>query len=124
MRTAFVFFFALAVVMVASSKMSVRAQSGDTTPPTIAIAYPSDGSTVSGAKINVTFSCYDQSGFEKFELYIDGALKQTLLPTARNLYFTWSTRKEVAGLHTLQAKAYDRAGNVGTSPEVNVTLAK
>ena len=94
--------------------------SGDTTPPTVWITSPTDGSTVSGAKVRVTFYAFDLGGIDRYELYVDGVLKQTILPTARNPYFTWSTGKNTDGDNTLVVRAYDHSGNVGTSPQITV----
>ena len=90
---------------------------GDTTPPEIWIVSPSDGGTVSG-KAKIMFYSFDLGGIDRYELYVDGELKQTLLPTARNMYFVWSSRE--TGPHTLICRAYDRAGNIGTSPQITV----
>lgn len=89
----------------------------DTTPPEIWIITPTDGSTVSG-KAKIAFYSFDLGGIDRYELYVDGELKQTLLPTARNMYFVWSSRE--TGPHTLICRAYDRAGNIGTSPQITV----
>jgi Big-like domain-containing protein len=86
----------------------------DTTAPQIAIASPSDQSTVSG-RVAVHFTSFDAGGIEKFEFYVDGELRQTLLPSASKLYFMWNSAKEGRGMHDLCLKAYDKAGNVGTS---------
>ena len=91
--------------------------SGDTIPPEIWIVTPSDGNTVSG-KVKIAFYSFDLGGIDRFELYVDGELKQTLLPTARNMYFVWSSRE--TGPHTLICRAYDKAGNIGTSPQITV----
>ena len=94
-----------------------QVSTGDTTPPDIWIITPTDGSTVSG-KAKINFYAFDLGGIDRFELYVDGELKQTLLPTARNMYFVWSSRE--TGPHTLICRAYDRAGNIGTSPQITV----
>lgn len=93
------------------------AQTRDTTPPEIWFTSPADGSTVSG-KAKLTFYSFDLGGIDRYELYVDGELKQTLLPTARNMYFVWSSRE--TGPHTLICRAYDRAGNIGTSPQITI----
>lgn len=90
---------------------------GDTTPPEIWITSPADGSTVSG-KTKIMFYSFDLGGIDRYELYVDGELKQTLLPTARNMYFVWSSRE--SGPHTVLCRAYDRAGNIGTSPQITL----
>lgn len=92
-------------------------KSSDTTPPEIWFTSPADGSTVSG-KAKLMFYSFDLGGIDRYELYVDGELKQTLLPTARNMYFVWSSRE--TGPHILICRAYDRAGNIGTSPQITV----
>ena len=100
---------------------AMLAQTRDTTPPEIWFTSPADSSTVSG-KTKITFYSFDLGGIDRYELYVDGELKQTLLPTARNMYFVWSTRE--AGPHTLICRAYDRAGNIGTSPQITLYISK
>jgi hypothetical protein len=104
-------------LMLAPAILSQAAATGDTTPPDIWIITPTDGSTVSG-KTKVIFYSFDLGGIDRYELYVDGELKQTLLPTARNLYFVWNSRE--SGPHTLICRAYDKAGNIGTSPQITV----
>jgi hypothetical protein len=110
----------LALMLVSGArKTTANAPStADNIPPEIWIVSPSDGSTVSG-KVKIMFYSFDLGGIDRYELYVDGELKQTLLPNARNLYFVWSSRE--TGPHTLICRAYDRAGNIGTSPQVNVS---
>jgi hypothetical protein len=107
------------MALIASTMLSFNspatAQSGDdTTAPQVAIISPDDQSSVSG-RVAVQFTSFDVGGIVKFEFYVDGELKQTLLPTAPKLYFMWNSTKEDRGMHELCVKAYDRAGNVGTS---------
>ena len=94
---------------------------GDTTAPVVYIVSPTDGSTVTGTKVRVNFYAFDTGGFDRYELYVDGVLKQTLLPTARNPYFTWNPGKGGGSSdYTLIVRGYDLAGNVGTSPQITV----
>jgi Bacterial Ig domain len=95
----------------------------DTTPPQVAIVSPNDGSYV-GGRVAVQFTSFDAGGIAKFEFYVDGELKQTLLPSAPRLYFMWNTSKEDRGSHELCVKAYDKAGNVGTSVSCYVNTDK
>lgn len=88
--------------------------SGDTTPPQVTIYSPTDGTAVSG-KVSVLFTAFDSGGLMKFELYVDGELQQTILPNSRTQQFTWNCSKPDKGEHELVVKAYDAAGNVGTS---------
>src|SRR5215510_1926291 len=98
----------LAVMLVSGAITTTASVSpaGDTTPPEIWIITPTDSSTVSG-KTKIIFYSFDLGGIDRYELYVDGELKQTVLPTARNLYVVWSARE--TGPHTLICRAYDNA---------------
>jgi Big-like domain-containing protein len=99
---------------------AVGAGAGDTTPPSTSITAPANGATVSGT-ITATASASDDVGVTKVELYVDGALKAT--DTASPYSFTWDTTGVANGGHSLASKAYDAAGNVGTSATVSVTVS-
>lgn len=93
---------------------------GDTTPPTTSITSPGDGATVSGT-VTVGASASDAVGVTRVELYVDGSLAGT---DASGPYsFSWNTTAVANGGHSLQTKAYDAAGNVGSSAVVNVTVS-
>jgi pseudomonalisin len=94
--------------------------STDTTPPTTSITAPANGATVSGT-VSVTASASDNVGVTKVEFYLDGALKST--STASPYSWSFNTTTVANGSHTLQSKAYDAAGNVGSSATVNVTVS-
>ncbi len=91
----------------------VATASGDTTPPTTSVTAPANGATVS-ATVSVTASASDNVGVTKMEIYIDGAL-QTSNTNATSLTYSWNTTAVANGSHTIVSKAYDAAGNVGTS---------
>jgi hypothetical protein len=55
----------------------------------------------------------------KIELYVDNVLKQASSSTT--LKWSWNTVKAASGSHVIQVKAYDQAGNVGSS---SVTVYK
>jgi hypothetical protein len=92
----------------------------DTTPPTTAITAPTNGATVSGT-VSVTASASDNVGVTRVEIYIDSALKATL--TSSPYAWSWNTTTAANGAHAIVSKAYDAAGNVGTSATVTVTVA-
>jgi hypothetical protein len=94
--------------------------SSDTTPPTVSITSPSGGSTVSGV-VSVQASASDNVGVTKVEFSVDGNLRGT--STSSPYSFSWDTASTSNGGHTLSAKAYDAAGNTGTSPAVNVSVS-
>lgn len=87
--------------------------------PAVTITAPTDGATVSGT---VTFSAdaTDAVGVVKVELLVDGRLLDT--DTTAPYAATWDTAAAANGTHTLLARAYDSAGNVGRSAEVTVTV--
>jgi chitinase len=93
-----------------------------TSTPQVSIYSPADNSTVSG-KVKVIFTAYDPDGLTKFELYVDGELVQTLLPTSREHYLTWNSNPAKSGDHELLVRVYDKLGNVGESA-VNVMVEK
>jgi hypothetical protein len=92
----------------------------DTTPPTTAITAPTNGATVSGT-VSVTASASDNVGVTRVEIYVDSALKATL--TSSPYAWSWNTTTAANGAHAIVSKAYDAAGNVGTSATVTVTVA-
>jgi subtilisin family serine protease len=93
---------------------------GDTTPPTTSITSPANGATVSGT-VTVSANASDGVGVTRVELYVDGSLTGT--DTSSPYLFAWNTATVSNGGHSLQTRAYDAAGNVGTSAAVNVTAS-
>lgn len=93
---------------------------GDTQAPTVSITAPASGATVSGTT-PVTASSSDNVGVSKVEFYIDGALKAT--DTSAPYSYDWATTSYSNGTHTVYAKAYDAANNVGTSSTISVTVS-
>ena len=91
----------------------------DTTNPTTAITSPSNGATVSGTT-TVSASASDNVGVTKVEFYVDGALAAT--DTSSPYSFSWNTTAATNGAHSLSSKAYDAAGNIGSSASVSVTV--
>ena len=91
----------------------------DTTAPTTAITSPSAGATVSGTT-NVTASASDNVGVTSVEFYVDGVLAST--DSSAPYSFSWNTLTASNGSHSLSSKAYDAAGNSGTSASVSVTV--
>jgi chitodextrinase len=69
----------------------------------------------------VTASASDAVGVTKVDFYLDGSLIAS--DTTAPYSFGWTTTASSNGSHSLQTKAYDAAGNVGTSSTVTVTVA-
>src|SRR5438445_5793688 len=100
---------------------AVRAALGtaDTTAPTATMASPTARSTVSGV-VPININATDNIGVTRIELYFNGTLVGT--GASSPAAFSWNTTAYANGTYTLQARAYDAAGNVGTSVAVNVTV--
>jgi len=90
----------------------------DTSAPVANISSPANGSTVAGT-IGVAVSATDNVGVSKIELYMDAQLvAQSATASAT---FSLNTLNYADGAHTLQARAYDAAGNVGAT-SISVTV--
>ncbi len=92
----------------------------DTTPPTVVLATPSDGSNVS-RQVTIQATASDNTAVSAMEIYIDGKL---LISSATGSIQTrWNAgAKNVAkGNHIITVKAYDAARNVA---ERQITVIK
>lgn len=88
--------------------------------PTAAITAPAAGATVGGT-VTVTASASDDTGVQRVEFLLDGAL---LASDATAPYsIGWNTTTTTDGPHVLTARAVDTDGNAGTSAGVGVTVS-
>jgi thermitase len=92
----------------------------DTQAPTVQIAAPLGSATVSGL-VAVNVNAADNVGVTKAELRVNGTLVAT--DTAAPFAFSWDSSLLANGIAALTVKAYDAAGNVGTSAPVSVNVA-
>ena len=90
--------------------------STDTTAPT---ATASESGTTGTITLSATAS--DNVGVTKVEFYIDGALVGT--DTTSPYSVTYNSANLTNGTHSLVAKAYDAAGNIGSSTAVSFTTS-
>lgn len=94
----------------------------DVTPPTAVFLYPIAGSTITGT-IGVSVDLSDNIGVTLAEFYVDGVLERSTNNPAIPWRFNWNTSSKADGnAHTLYVKAYDAAGNVGTSGLLTITI--
>lgn len=91
----------------------------DTTKPTASITEPQGGATVQG-QVTVRVTATDNVGVTKVYLYIDDNF--LWLDRTAPYEFTWNTSTYPNGQHSLQAKAFDAAGNSGWAPAIRVTV--
>jgi hypothetical protein len=89
---------------------------GDTTPPTVSASESGSAGT-----ITLSANATDNVGVTKVEFYVDNALKSTL--TATPYQSTLDSTTLSNGTHSLVAKAYDAAGNIGTSSTVSFSVS-
>jgi hypothetical protein len=93
--------------------------SPDTTAPTASLTNPLGGAIVTGT-VNISAAASDNIGVNRVDLLVDGAVQGTAGVAPYN--FSWDTRVAAVGNHTLQAVAYDAAGNKGNSTVVTVMV--
>ena len=74
---------------------------------------------MSGA-VTVSASASDNVGVSRVEFYVDGTLKNS--DTASPYSYSLDSTQLSNAAHALTAKAYDAAGNAGTSASVSVTV--
>ena len=106
----------------ARSGRQVLSQTGppqDSTPPVSAIDAPTHGGAVTGV-VTVLMSASDNVGVTRVELSVDGVLFGVDATAPYSL--SWDTTATSNGDHTLEARAYDAAGNVGPSTPVTVSV--
>jgi Zn-dependent metalloprotease len=89
---------------------------GDTTAPTATAS-----ETGTSGTITLSATASDNVGVSKVEFYIDGALVGT--DTTSPYSVTYNSTLLTNGTHSLVAKAYDAAGNVGSSTAVSFTVS-
>jgi thermitase len=98
--------------------VTVRNSVADTIKPVVAITSPANSSRITSTYVNIGVAASDNVAVTKVALFLDGRLTATA--TQANPTFTWNTTGIARGWHTLQAQAYDAAGNVGISTTVRI----
>jgi chitodextrinase len=102
----------------------LEAQCGETTadtvPPTISLSAPTSGATISGS-VTVTANASDNVAVSYVNFRVDGSF---VSKDATSPYeYVWDTTAVTDGSHTLDARAFDAAGNSTLSDPVTVTVA-
>lgn len=87
--------------------------------PTVSLTAPAAGATVSG-NVTISASASDNIGVSRVEFLIDGALAAS--DSSAPYSTVWDTSSVANGTRRLQARAFDAAGNVGTSSEISATV--
>jgi hypothetical protein len=92
----------------------------DTTAPTVSLAAPLGGSTVSGL-VPVTVNAADNVDVARVDLLVNGTVVAT--DTGAPFSFSWDSTGVANGKASLSAVAYDAAGNAGSAPAVSVNVS-
>ena len=85
---------------------------GDTTAPSVVIASPADGATLSGV-VAVQANASDAVGVTRVEFLVNNQLQAT--DAAAPYAWNFDTRTVANGSATLIVRAYDAAGNIGSA---------
>lgn len=91
----------------------------DSTPPTVSINSPSNGTTVGGS-VSVGITASDNVAVTRVDMYVDGQYYAS--DNTAPFGFSWDTTQVSNASHSLSVIAYDAAGNSRTSSGVTVTV--
>lgn len=92
----------------------------DSEKPTVAILYPGNGAEIKADTLyKIIADASDNKGVTKVEFYIDG--QNTSSDSSSPYEYNWNTTG-LSGDHTIMAKGYDAANNIGTSSVISVKI--
>lgn len=92
----------------------------DTIAPTVSITSPANGAAIArNAQVTIAATASDNMGVTKVEFYVNNTL--TCTDTSSPYSCAWKMPGTKNATYTIIAKAFDAAGNVGTSSAVRVT---
>ncbi|MFC1717863.1 Ig-like domain-containing protein, partial [Candidatus Poribacteria bacterium] len=101
-----------------TAQISVTVNNPDNITPTVTITSPASGSEVSDT-VAISADASDNMGVEKVEFYVDTVLLAN--DTTAPYSCSWDTTSATNGSHTIEARAYDVAGNMGVN-QISVTV--
>lgn len=102
----------------AAVSKALQASGGDSVPPSVAITSPTGGSAMGLVPVDVNAT--DDIGVTRVELYANNALVAS--DTTSPYGFSLDSSK-YTGTVTLEARAYDAAGNTGNSAAVSLSVS-
>lgn len=88
--------------------------------PTVSIAQPSVGATLTGS-VTIAMNASDNVGVSKVDFYANNQLQGSI--SSAPWTYAWNTASMSDGNYSLAAWAYDAAGNVGYSSNINVSVS-
>jgi hypothetical protein len=105
-----------------SNPVSLNVSNLDEIAPTVTILSPANGSTLSGS-VTLSGSASDNTGVTRVEFLLDSAVVPVPSSTSSPFSVVIDTRSLSNAAHTVVARAYDAAGNVGSSNPISVNVA-
>jgi len=105
---------------VGSSATVTVSVANDKTAPTVALTNPAADSAVKGT-VTVTANASDNVAVSRVDLLVDGVVKGS--DSSAPFAIAWNSTTASNGAHTLQARAYDAAGNFATSASRSITVS-
>lgn len=94
----------------------------DTTPPTVSIAAPANGASVSGAAVTLFANAADNVGVASVQFKLDGSNLGGAV-TVSPYTLAWNSTTVANGSHTLSAVASDAAGNQATATAISFLVS-
>ena len=94
----------------------------DTTPPTVTITSPQDGSTVS-VLVSITCISSDNKGVEKVELWVNG-IPTGVTDNTEPYSLEWNTITYDDGSYGIIVRSYDTSGNTTDSEPITLIVYK
>jgi hypothetical protein len=92
----------------------------DTTPPTVALTAPANGSTVSGTAVTISANASDNVAVDHVDFLVNGSVVGT--DTSSPYSITWDSTTVQDGSASITARAVDTSANSATSAAVGVTV--
>ncbi len=108
-----------AAFMAELAKGTVSGGTPDPTPPTVMLTAPAAGANVTGTT-TMTANAADNVAVSRVDFLVDGVVRGS--DTTAPYSYGWDTTTSANGSHALAARAYDAAGNTGTSASVSVNV--
>lgn len=96
---------------------------GDVDPPSVTISSPTAGQSVGGSWVLLEAQNSDLSGVTRVEFYVGSTLVATDSTPYPVASVGWDATAWAPGTYVLTAKAWDGAGNMGTSAPVSFQIA-
>ncbi len=107
--------------LVAFRASGVATPPPDTTPPSVAVTSPANGSTVSGTAVTLSATASDNVAVARVQFQVDGSNVGPAL-TASPYNYSLDTTKLSNGTHVVKAVATDTSNNSATSAGVSITV--